>query len=240
MTVQELKAKFDAQEWVDVGWTDLVLEQLAPNELADDGKGKKYPRVRGLRRIGSYIANATIVCDVISCNDQYAACKATAQISVSNNALFGQRFSASSMAEATPANVNNEMIAKHLLATAESRAEGRCWTKVLKLNCLTAEEMSLGAAETAKPETTRDIDSEESGMFTDVQRKIINVKCKKAGINAQKYVKAICELNNLDSKTNITKDGISKVLAEKVQEALDIFNREDKIVKEEFKGYVAL
>jgi len=244
LTMAELKTSFEGNEWVNPEWTDLVLEQLADNEVSIDQKGKKYPRVRGLRRIGSFLSQAYIVCDSISCNEQYAACKAEAYIYGYGDRGYTVKV-ASSMAEATPTNVNNEMIAKHLLATAESRAEGRCWTKVLKLNCLTAEEMSLGATETTKPDAVKDID-EENGTINSMQRKMINKKCKLLNIDANKFAEDVCNTKDesgqllFDPKTNLVKGILSKLLASKVIELLGRIERAEDKVKPELEGFVTL
>lgn len=242
----ELKTSFDSNEWVKPEWTELVLEQLAENEVSVDQKGKKYPRVRGLRRVGSFLANGVFIeCDVISCSEQYAACIAVATLSP-NDGFISNRIIASSMAEATPANVNNDMIAKHLLATAESRAEGRCWTKVLKLNCLTAEEMSLGTAETtAKADVVKDID-EENGTINSMQKKMINKKCKLLNIDANKFAEDVCNTKDeagqllFDPKTNLVKGTLSKLLASKVIELLGRIERGEDKVKPEVEGFVTL
>lgn len=241
MNMEELKEKFDNSDWVNLDWTDLVLEQLAPNEIATDPKGKKYPRVRGLRRVGSFLApNTHMNCEVISCNESYAACKA---IALNESRPEGMNYTlesihASSMADAHANNVGHPEIAKHLLATAESRAEGRCWTKILKLNCLTAEEMSLGVAEATKNDA-KDIDSEE-GDIVDTQKRMINKKCKDMNINPLKYAEKACEKLNLDVKSNIKRNTVSKNLAAGMIKLLDKAAREELEVPEEFKGYVAL
>jgi|JI10StandDraft_1071094.scaffolds.fasta_scaffold495497_2 hypothetical protein len=233
----ELRNKFDLQEWVNPTWTDLILGELAENEISVSKDGKKYPRVRGLRRIGSYITNAFINCEVISCNEVYAACKATAVVCRED----GRLIVASSMAEATPANVNNDMIAKHLLATAESRAEGRCWTKVLKLNCLTAEEMSLDTENKDKDaEKSVDIDKEEA-WSSDIQKKMINNKSKKLDINPMKYAELLAGLDDELSVASDIKDGVlSKKLAARLIEALDKVTKDGKKIPEDLQGFVSL
>lgn len=242
LTLVQLKNLFNCNEWALPNWTDLVLEQFEANELADDGKGNKYPRVRGLRRIGSYLAAGVYIdCDVIHCSEQYAACRAVAMAITKDDATktIIKELHASSMAEATPANVNNEMIAKHLLATAESRAEGRCWTKVLKLNCLTAEEMSLSVSEqSTNKDSVKDIDGEESCDMLPMQKKMINKRCKEFDINLEKFAKNTCEKYNLDVQLHNKNGKISKTLAAKIIERFDEAIREEKPVPEEFKGYV--
>lgn len=234
--MKELKDKFLAGEWVNVEWTDSVLAELKENEVAVGKDGKKYPRVKGLRRIGSFLSEALIDCDVIVCNTEYAACKATAFKQRENNTEF---VLASSMAEATPANVNNDMIAKHLLATAESRAEGRCWTKVLKLNCLTAEEMSLADAD-ADSNKNVDIDEGEK-WFSDTQKKMINNKSKKLNINPIEYAKLLVELDEeMDIKSDIKNNTLSRKLAARLIDALDKVIKEGKVVPDNLQGFVSL
>lgn len=234
--LEVLKEKYLNKEWAKPEWTDLVLEQLADNEVSKDKNGKAFPRVRGLRRLGSYLAdNVYIDCEHIFGNEQYASAKA---IAFDSNGVV-----ASAMAEATPANINNEMISKHLLATAESRAEGRCWTKVLKLNCLTAEEMSLGVAENVTKDNVKDIDDDDGSFMVPTQKRIINKKCKELDINPMKLAQNTCgneKYGNLDIAKNIQKGELSKILASKLIERLDKASREEKTIPEEFKGYVAL
>lgn len=233
-TLEDLQVEFQQSLWKNADWTDKVIGMLAENEISKDDKQKIYPRVRGLRRIGSFIAKASMECDVIGCTELYAACKATARI----NGFVA----ATAMAEATPANVNNDMIAKHLLATAESRAEGRCWTKVLVLNCLTAEEMSLGFNQDkpAAKEVTREIDDEESGNISDVQRKTINNKSKKLDVNSLKIGEIICNKENLDVKSSIVDGVMKKALASKVLEVLGQMERGEVALSDKTKGFVKL
>lgn len=233
-SLEELKNMYEKEgKWASVEWTDLVLSHLADNEVSKDNNGKLYPRVRGLRRIGSYITGYYILCDVICAERSYAACLASAY-SPSGVTSF------SSMAEATPENVNNEMIAKHLLATAESRAEGRCWTKVLMLNCLTAEEMSLSSSEqpTTK-ESVKDIDQETNEEIAPIQKKLINKKCKELDVNLEKIAENTCNKSNLDVKLHYNNGKISTVLAAKILERLDKSIREQIPIPDEFKGYTA-
>lgn len=235
ITLEQLKEKFDAKDWSKPEWTDLVLEQLADNEVSKDKSGKRFPRVRGLRRLGSYLSDAIMECHVVKCEPEYVACEASA--SGSNG------FYANSLAEATPANIGNEIIAKHLMATAESRAEGRCWTKVLKLNCLTAEEMSLGVAENVTKDKVKDIDEDDGSMMGVTQKRIINRRCKELDINPMKLAESTCgneKYGNLDAGKNIQKGVFSKTLASKIIERLDKASRDELPIPEEFKGYVAL
>lgn len=234
-TMEELKAKFEAKEWALPTWTDFLLGQLEPNEVAIKDE-KRFPRVRGLRRLGSYLAeNVVINCSVISCNEEYAACRAEAMQPIRDNEY--DRPIASSMAEATPANVNNPSIAKHLLATAESRAEGRCWTKVLKLNTLTAEEMSLDKESESDKVETVDIDEGGDEWNSDIQKKMINAKAKKLNMNIEAYAKFICESNELEVDKNISAKGLSDTLAKKVIQGLDAALKKEKFAAGTFAGY---
>lgn len=213
-------------------WTEKILEQLADNEVAKDGE-KKFPRVRGLRRIGRVLAPATSInSSVIGYpNKDYAAVKTTLKLPVVNGFVEYD-----AVAEATPENIGNDLISQHLLATAESRSEGRAWTKLLLLNCLTAEEMSLSNKDKVDQEVIVDID-ELPEFITDTQKKMINSKCKKLKVNPLKYIEAVA--NNNDLKLN--KGRISFDLALKVQKSLDELNRkEDKEIPEDLQGYVQL
>ncbi len=233
MTLAELKVAFSGNQWSEPTWTELVLEHLAENEVAKDEKGNKYPRVRGLRRVGSFITDAYMNCFSIECREDYAACKAEASVRLEGNDFM---IVATAMAEATPANVNNAMIAKHLLATSESRAEGRCWTKVLKLNCLTAEEMQLGVADSAtateKPAVDMEQNENESPM-TDTQRKMINSKSKKLDVNPNKIAQVVCKRENHEGK-------LTKILATKVIEILGAIERKEEKITEKTMGFEVL
>lgn len=222
----KLKEAFEKLEWASPEWTDKVLALLQENEVAKDEENRKYPRVRGLRRIGSYLTEAQVICDVISADRGYAACKATGYSMVESNGNREIFPIASSTAEATPENVNHEMIAKHLLATAESRAEGRCWTKILKLNCLTAEEMSV-PDDKIESNVTVDINNEEEfEECSDIQRKMLNKKCKASNLNIMKYAEFMRETKKLDTKH--LANGISKQLASKMIDELDRSIRDEK------------
>lgn len=240
----QLKASFDAQEWAMPNWTDKVLAHLQDNEVAKDQNDKKYPRVRGLRRIGSYLSGALIECEPLKYENGYAACIATAR-KLQSDTL--NHIVATSTAEATPENVNNDAISKHLLATAESRAEGRCWTKVLKLNCLTAEELSVSESSNKTiPDVTVNIDdvNKEDHWFNEVQRKMLNKKCKSLNLNVlglAEYMRKEKEFDN----THIDKNSISKSLAFKMIEELDKSIKKEKGCikfeeKTELQGYESI
>lgn len=240
--LQKLKESFSKQEWVMPEWTDKVMSLLQDNEVAEDQNKKKYPRVRGLRRIGSFLSDVFITCEPLAYSTEYSACKATA-IRILDDGK-STAVVASSTAEATPGNVNNEAISKHLLATAESRAEGRCWTKVLKLNCLTAEEISLGENQkTVNAEEMVDIDK-EAQWFNSIQKNMINKKCKNLNVNILKLAEFLVTRDNLGNKS-IDKTNLSKQLASKMIEELDKSIKEErgsiKFDKEtELQGYESI
>ncbi len=231
-----LKEKYGNKEWLAPEWTDLVLEVLQKNEVAIDAKGKKYPRVRGLRRIGAYIADAHVISNVLRCDRDYSACQASA--------MRNREQIATAMADATVENVGNPMIAKHLLATAESRAEGRCWAKLLQLNCLTAEEMSASTEASETPEVTVDINEEEEfEQWTNIQKNILNKKCKGMNIDVFKYANYMLEYKSFDAK-HIENNNISKKLASKMIDELDKTSRGERgsinFEEQELLGFKAI
>ena len=201
----------------DPEWSDYVLSQLSPDEkhLIKD---KEYPKVDGLRRlvgklIGPIVENKTKV------RVRDGLVYATVRISVESYEDRYKTFEGS--ADATRDNVMFPYD-KHLVAIAETRAEGRALRKMLNLRVQVFEEVN-GDSE---------LTSEESGpkYITDSQLTACDTVAKRANVNLSKMLEA----------NGLGLEGIKRISYADAQEFFKkLSGYQNGNVPEELKGYVS-
>ena len=159
----------------DPEWSDYVLSQLSPDEKHLI-KEKEYPKVDGLRRlvgklIGPIVENKTN----IRVNDGFVY----ATVKIMAEPYDGQVKIFEGSADATHDNVAFPYD-KHLVAIAETRAEGRALRKMLNLRVQVFEEVN-GDSE---------LTSEESGpkYITDSQLTAYDTVAKRVNVNLSKML----------------------------------------------------
>lgn len=177
----------------DYEWTDHILSLFGDSEIYD---GK--PTVDGLRRVAQKIlgpirSSKTKVIQVPTTDNEIAA---TVRVRVRIN---DQTFDG--CANVTEASAP-DIIGPHVVALAETRAEGRALKKALNLRVLTKEEAGLNEPE-----------SNSTLKISQTQIDAINNQAKNFNINVDKLLLA---------KYNITKEKITELTCEN---ALEIFEQ---------------
>jgi hypothetical protein len=164
-------------------WNDYVLSQLFEDEKKDG-----HPTVDGLRRLVELlIGEINSESDVNQCpgpDNQYSA-TVTVHISAGFRKMSGA-------ADVNPKNTEG-VYAKHAVATAESKAEGRAFRKLLGLRgVLAAEEL----VDESQIEDTTD-------KIKDAQISMLNITAKKQDVDIEKWLaKKNISVSKLDSVSN--------------------------------------
>lgn len=194
------------------GWTDYVLSLMRPDELVDG-----HPKVDGLRRIveqlmGTVLAVKTQVHQTPCPDNNWHA---TVLVTV---ILQDQEIDA-----AADAGGNNTppVFAKHPVATAESRAEGRAYRKLLRLSNVISAEESVKDSEIID---MGDLVQEHQLNYLDSFAKKVNINVPawllKKGIDATKIEK-------------ISRSKAAELLAE-----MNSFIAQKDSVSDDIKGYL--
>tara|TARA_R110000824_G_scaffold337384_3_gene523953 strand:+ start:2949 stop:3698 length:750 start_codon:yes stop_codon:yes gene_type:complete len=202
----------------DPEWSEYLLDQLSDSELINGA-----PTVDGLRRItekcfGEIIgSNSTIIESPTSQNNQRCTICHTLTISKYRSA---QSISVDGCVDVlyhkTPYPFKD-----HLVATADTRAEGKALRRALKIRVVTAEELQNEDEQEA-------LSSDE--LVNDQQVLALNQLCKRLDLSVTSFVKGehnkvkkINELRNLEARLLIAK--------------LSEFQRTPKDVPESYMGY---
>lgn len=177
-------------------WEGYVLSKLGTNEK-EDVNGTIYPKCSGLRRltqalIGEIVKSGPTHVFAPTESDGCGRATVVYEVSIDFN---GEVRTFSEAADCWQGNTPSPFNL-HPVATASTKAEGRVFKKILQLNALTAEEMSVAVV--AKKTRSKIITDEEDGtvLATANQLNIINTWSKRLKINLEKFVK-----NQFSSKT---------------------------------------
>lgn len=202
-------------------WQDYVLSHLQENE-----KIKGHPKADSLRRLTELLLGPIVNIDtqVPQCPDQNNNYRATVIVSIdveTTNSLDynGLMIRASGAADVFPGNTE-QLFAKFPVATAETRAEGRAYRKLLRLvNIVTAEEL---VDENQIYDPTDRIDTAQIMMIKQM------CSTNKLNINVEELL----------SKYNIQVDSLEKISKSKAQEICKILSSYQATgVPEELLGY---
>lgn len=145
-------------------WQDYVVSLLTKNEFQDGN-----PTAAGLRRVAELVMGRVVNSypQVIQfpneqCNravvQYFVECCTTFLVTdqdTHEQTIVEKTMKVSALAESNTGNLN-EPYSNHMVATAETRAEGRAFKKLLLLNFSTAEEL-LGNSNKAPAETASDV-----------------------------------------------------------------------------------
>lgn len=185
-------------------WTDAVMSELQDNEV-DKINDKKYPKTHGLRRIVQKYIGDIIKCGPIqsigpSIQNQFTATvvygatiesyynlsvKSSKGESFSQNELFHPKiYEYSEIADANDKNTPLPF-SLHLSATASTKAEGRCWRKILNVNICTSEEIKL--KNDVSTQEVASIDFNEKPI-SESQIKFIKIQCERHSIALDKVL----------------------------------------------------
>lgn len=173
----------------DYAWTDWVLSKLEDDEFIKI-HNNKCPTVDAVRRlVEKYIGRIVQIRSIVhQCPNPENWHRATVQVDVSvDDGMGGQVVSGVS-------DVNSQNTDKpfcyHAAATAETKAEGRAYKKILRLRKVnTAEEVSANV----------DYEDETFGKVTEFQMNFLETLCRdKMNVNVQKVLnKLYPDVNNI-------------------------------------------
>lgn len=171
----------------DKGWSDYVLSHLFEDEMRDG-----HPTVDGLRRLVELLVgepnSETEVKQSPGPDNQFSA-----TVVVHIEAGFRK---VSGAADVNPKNTE-ALYAKHATATAESRAEGRAYRKLLGLRGV------LAAEELANENEIED----STDKIKDHQIMMINVQAKNQNVNVEKWLETknitVAKLDNVSNSKAI-------------------------------------
>jgi hypothetical protein len=137
--VKPIKVDVDRPEMSDPAWSAYVLSHLEENE-----KIKGHPKADSLRRLAELLLGPIVEVDtqVPQCPSIENGGRATVIVKIYiSNTHDDHTYCASGAADVFPGNTE-QLFAKFPVATAETRAEGRAYRKLLRLiNVVTAEEL---------------------------------------------------------------------------------------------------
>lgn len=201
----------------DENWYDFLIDNLYENELVDGN-----PTVDGLRRLtekffGEIIESKSNVVDTdhdgsgLRCTIKHTLCIKKYR----TNSLITVEACIDVDYRSLPHPFN-----KHVVATADTRAEGKALRRALKLRVVTAEEVQI-------QKTEDEVFSSES--INDQQIVAIGAICRKYNINVEKAVKSV--YNNVTSIKQL-----SNLEAASLMDKITSYQR-DKSVPEEILGY---
>lgn len=192
----------------DIGWTDYVLGQMDQDKEIDKGN----PRTDGLRRIAEKLMGGfNIKTKVVATPHIENAYRATVCVTLEFDT--GRIYEGA--ADVFTGNTD-KMFAKHAVATAETRAEGRALRKALKLTKV------LAAEETYNADVDEPTGLESGGMPSGMLNGL-NVMCGKLNVDLLK----VAQKNgiNVNSVNDLTKEHgmkISNLLGEYNRKAMEI------------------
>jgi len=172
----------------DYEWHSYVMGHFHKDELMEGN-----PTVDGMRRIvenlvGEIINVATNVVGLPCEQNQYRA-------SVIVNVVIDDRGNAKSFSGAADAFSGNAEpeYARHAVALAETRAEGRALKRILRLRKVNAAEEIVDSSKIVEQKTTKE------GMIGENQCNFVDILCKpdKANINVEEFVKSEHSVKNI-------------------------------------------
>ena len=205
-------------EPTDEGWYDFLIDNLYENELVQGN-----PTTDGLRRLtekfyGEIVKSKS---DVIETEHDGNGLRCTVR-----HTLLIRKYKTGSIAEVDACiDVDYRGVPhpfnRHVVATADTRAEGKALRRALKLRVVTAEEAQTQVSE-EEVLTAQD-------HINDQQIMAINAVCRKHNLNVQKVTEEVYnKVKTLRQLTNLE----ASVLMDKITS----FQRE-KSIPEKFVGY---
>jgi len=201
----------------DPEWSEYVLDSLHDTELREGN-----PTVDGLRRVtekvyGEIVESRSDVLELPSAGGRRCTIKHTLKIrkyetdtTITVDGCVDVRY------DKVPFPFND-----HLVATADTRAEGKALRRALKLRVVTAEEMDNSAED--------DVMAAEEDI-TDQQILAINQMCKRLNISLIDFIKEVCAgVESIKAVSNLQGRMLLSSLSE--------YQRNPKAVREELLGY---
>jgi len=172
-------------------WEDYVKAHLLPNEYFEKND-KVYPKTAGLSRVAKVLLGDVVFSGPIREYpplDANGPGRATVVYQIVFN-WMGDPNDRRTFLEAADAWVGNTpaAFAVHPIATASTRAEGRCYKKALQLNLYTAEEMVNEKDDAESVETLSDGAFKDDAPITGAQISNITRLCERHSIDLLKFL----------------------------------------------------
>ena len=189
-------------EMSDPRWSDYVLSHLEENE-----KIKGHPKTDSLRRLTELLIGPVIDIDIpiLHSPTMDNGNRATVVVKVEVLTSQGITLKASGAADVYPGNTE-QLYAKFASATADTRAEGRAYRKILRLiNVITAEEV-----------VEEDQIFDPADKIDNAQKVMINQMCSTAKLNID--VEKLLKQHDIDS------GNIDNVSRSKAKELCKVIN----------------
>lgn len=188
-------------------WTEFVLSRLENDELHEG-----YPTVDGLRRVteavyGEIVDSQTNMLEIPDGN--YTKCTAKHTLTVHKYATQ-RNVTVNAVIDVRKENTQSPFD-KFLVATADSRAEGKAFRRLLKLKIVTAEEL-----------TEEEDDIDLNLLIKEEQILVIDNLCKRNNLNVMKVVNKYGKYKNIDE---VPRGFVRKILKDitKYQNDKEIF-----------------
>ena len=200
----------------DEEWSEYVLDQMHDSELRDGN-----PTVDGLRRVTERVYGEIIgsTSHIVNHNDINGNCTIKHTLVIQKYST-GTIITVDGCVDVKQKNVPYPF-SQHVVATADTRAEGKALRRALKLRVVTAEEMQNTSED--------DILAAEENI-TDQQILAINQMCKRLDVNLIEAVKASCA--NAEAIRTV-----SNLQGRNMLSSLSEYQRKPKSIPEELKGY---
>ena len=191
-------------------WNDFILGKFEPNEMIDG-----HPVVSGLRRIAELYLGDIIfsgVTEVFPVGDHGGRATAVYKV-VIKWIMDGSERTFVDVADVSEENTDNQFL-PFAMATAATRAEARCYRKMLKLRVcaneeLTKEEKLNQAGKKFGFQSVEAEDDDNDLLMSPQQLVLLNSKGKQTNVNIEKLM--MKELGTIDLNS-LTKKQAAKLI----------------------------
>ena len=198
------------------GWSEYVLDHLDDSELRDGN-----PTVDGLRRVTEEVFGDIITSSshIYNHDTSRGVCTIKHTLQIRKHST-GDIITVDGCVDVNRSNIPHPFN-QHLVATADTRAEGKAIRRALKIRVVTAEEMQNSDED--------DLLAAEENI-TDQQILAINQMCKRLDVNLEKAVKTNCATaKSVRSASNLQGRMLLTSLSE--------YQRNSSLIPEDLLGY---
>jgi|TARA_A100000172_G_scaffold77394_1_gene61725 hypothetical protein len=198
------------------GWSEYVLDHLDDSELRDGN-----PTVDGLRRVTEEVFGDIITSSshIYNHDTSRGVCTIKHTLQIRKHST-GDIITVDGCVDVNRSNIPHPFN-QHLVATADTRAEGKAIRRALKIRVVTAEEMQNSDED--------DLLAAEENI-TDQQILAINQMCKRLDVNLEKAVKSSCA--GAESVR-----AVSNLQGRMILSSLSEYQRNPSIIPEDVSGY---